>query len=467
MVRTGGAERRRQGAVMSNATPMMKLGLFFEGIGHHVAAWRDPDTDAHAKLDLAHYVEIARTAERGKFDLLFTADTNATFGSDDVEAWIRQSATSRLEPLTLLGALAAVTERIGLVATMTTTYYEPFTIARFFASLDQISKGRAGWNLVTSLAAAEALNFSHDTHVSHADRYARAREFAQVVLGLWDSWEDGAVVGDKENGIYFDAAKMHFLNHKGKHFKVRGPLMIQRSPQGHPVIVEAGQSEDGRDLAAETAEVIFTVQQDFEQARAFRADIRARAAAYGRSPDAVKILPGVMVVVGDTRAEAEAKYERLQSLIHPDFGVKQLSTYFGRDLSQFPLDGPVPEPNYANAERGRLQMMYELAQREKLTIRQLYKRVIGQRAHRTVCDTATGIADTLEHWFTGGACDGFNILPVTFPHALNDFVDRVIPELQRRGLFRKEYEGRTLRENLGLPFPENRYAQARKASAAE
>ena len=447
--------------------PMMKLGLFFEGIGHHVAAWRAPESDAHCKLDLEHYIEIAQTAERGKFDLLFTADTNATFGSDDAESWVRQTSASRLEPLTLLGALAAVTKNIGLVATMTTTYYEPFTIARFFASLDQISKGRAGWNLVTSLAAAEALNFSHSEHASHADRYARAKEFAQVVLGLWDSWEDDAVIADKDAGIYFDAAKMHFLNHKGKNFSVRGPLMIQRSPQGHPVVVQAGQSEDGRDLAAETAEVVFTVQQDLGQAKAFYADLKKRASAYGRSPDAIKILPGVMVIVGKTKAEAEEKYERLQALIHPDFGVKQLSTYFGRDLSKFQLDGSVPEPNYANAERGRLQMMYELAQRENLTIRQLYKRVIGQRAHRTVCGTATQIADTLEHWFTEKACDGFNVLPVTFPGALNDFVDQVVPELQRRGIFRKEYEGKTLRENLGLPIPPNRYTQAKKASAAE
>jgi alkanesulfonate monooxygenase len=446
---------------------MMKLGMFMEGIGHHVAAWRDPDTDAHSKLDLEHYVEIARLAERGKFDMLFLADTNATFGADDADVWVRLSSGSRLEPLTLLGALAAVTKNIGLVATMTTTYYEPFTIARFFSSLDHISKGRAGWNLVTSLAAAEALNFSHGAHASHADRYARAREFAQVVLGLWDSWEDGAIIGDKEAGFYFDAEKMHFLNHKGKNFQVRGPLMMQRSPQGHPVVVQAGQSEDGRDLAAETAEVIFTVQQDLAQAKAFYADIRKRAAAYGRSPDAVKVLPGVMVMVGKTKAEAEEKYERLQSLIHPEFGVKQLSSYFGMDLTKFPIDGPVPEPNYANAEHGRLKVMYELAQRENLTIRQLYKRVIGQRAHRTVCDTATGIADTLEHWFTEKACDGFNVLPVTFPGALADFVDQVVPELQRRGIFRKEYEGKTLRENLGLTVPPNRYTLAKKASAAE
>jgi alkanesulfonate monooxygenase len=446
--------------------PMMKLGLFFEGIGHHVAAWRDPDVDPHAKLKVKHYMDIARTAERGKFDLLFTADTNATFGSDDVEAWSRQTAATRLEPLTLLGALSAVTEHIGLVATMTTTYYEPFTIARFFASLDHISNGRAGWNLVTSLAAAEAYNFGKDVHISHADRYARAKEFAQVVLGLWDSWEDGAVIADKDAGLYFDPAKLHFLNHKGKHFNVRGPLMMQRTPQGRPVIVQAGQSDDGRDLAAETAEVIFTVQQDLEQGRTFYNDVKRRAGAYGRSGDEIKVLPGVMTVVGRTRAEAEDKYDKLQSLIHPDFGLKQLSTYFGMDLTKFPIDGPVPEPNYADAERGRLKVMVDLARRENLTIRQLMKRVIGQRAHRTVCGTPAEIADALESWFVAGACDGFNVLPLTCPKGLDDFVDLVIPELQRRGLFRTEYEGTTLRENLGLPKPASRYAQ-KQVTAAE
>ena len=247
---------------------------------------------------LKHYVDIARLAERGKFDLLFMADTNATFGPDDVETWTRTTQASRLEPITLLGALAAVTERIGLVATATTTYFEPFHVARFFASLDQISGGRAGWNLVTSLAVAEAYNFGRESHPHHGDRYARAREFAKVVLGLWDSFEDGAVIADKDSGIYFDRAKLHFLNHKGKHFAVRGPLTVHRSPQGHPVIVQAGQSDDGRDLAGETAEITFTVQQDFEAGRAFYADIKRRAAAYGRHPDSIKVLPGVMTVIG-------------------------------------------------------------------------------------------------------------------------------------------------------------------------
>jgi alkanesulfonate monooxygenase len=436
---------------------MMKLGLFFEGIGHHVAAWRDPGVDPHARQSLPHYIEIARTAERGKFDLLFTADTNATFGPDDVETWTRTLAASRLEPLTLLGALAAVTERIGLVATATTTYYEPFHVARFFASLDRISEGRVGWNLVTSLAAAEAYQFGRERHAAHADRYARAREFVEVVRGLWDSWEDDAVVADQAEGLYFDPAKLHFLDHKGEHFAVRGPLTVHRSPQGQPVIVHAGQSEDGRELAARHAEVIFAVQQEKESACAFYADIKARAARHGRSPDHVKIMPGVMTAVGRTRAAAEDKYARLQALIHPALGVKLLSSFIGMDVSGYPLDGPLPDLPPSNSEHGRQKVILDLARRENLTIRQLYMRVAGQRAHRTVVGTPADIADALEDWFTAGAADGFNILPLTFPEGLNDLVDLVLPELRRRGLFRSEYEGRTLRENLGLPRPENRW----------
>ncbi|MFL6797158.1 MAG: LLM class flavin-dependent oxidoreductase [Xanthobacteraceae bacterium] len=441
----------------------MRLGLFFDGSGHHVAAWRHPSVNAQARLDIEQYVRIAQTAERGKFDLLFTADTNATFGADDVDVWQRTSACARLEPLTLLAALAMATKRIGLVATMTTTYYEPFTVARFFASLDHISKGRSGWNLVTSLAAAEALNFSRETHAEHAVRYARAREFAEVVLGLWESWDDGAVIADKASGMFFDPEKMHFLNHKGEHFSVRGPLMMQRCPQGHPVIVQAGQSEQGRELAAETAEVVFTVQQNLDAARAFYSDVKQRAARHGRDPSAIKVLPGVMVVIGETRAHAEEKYEQLQELIEPELGIKNLSAYFGKDLSGYPLDGPVPDPIWANAEHGRLKVIVELARREKLSIRQLYKRVIGQRAHRTVCGTARDIAGTLEHWFTAGAADGFNLLPLTIPDGLDDIVDLLVPELQRRGLFRTEYEGVTLRENLGLAKPESRWSRSRVA----
>jgi N-acetyl-S-(2-succino)cysteine monooxygenase len=438
---------------------MMKLGLFIAGSGHHIAAWRDPHTDAEAILSLEHYAEMARAAERSCFDLLFTADTNATFGPDDIDVWSRTTGALRLEPLTLLSALAATTERIGLVSTATTTYLEPYHVARLFASLDQISKGRAGWNLVTSQAAAEALNFSRAAHAPHGERYDRAAEFAEIVLGLWDSWEADAIVADKASGLYFHPDKLHFLDHAGAHFSVRGPLTIKRSPQGRPVMVHAGQSEAGRELAAAVAEVIFTVQQDIGEARRFYADMKARAARHGRSPDHIKIMPGVMTVLGRTQGEAVAKYERLQQLIHPVLGIKTLSEIVNMDLTPYPLDGPLPEPPQTNTQQGRQKVVLDMARREGLTIRELYMRVSGARAHRTICGTAAEIADSLEEWYRTGAADGFNIMPLTFPEALDDFTGAVIPELQRRGLFRRVYEGKTLRENLGLPVPASRWSK--------
>ena len=437
---------------------MMKLGLFLSGPGHHVAAWRDADVAPDAGQSLKHYIELARLGERGKFDFLFNADSNSTFGPDDVEVWKRTTASLRLEPLTLMGALAAVTTHIGLVSTATTTYLEPFHVARLFASLDQLSGGRAGWNLVTSSAASEALNFSHAAHAPHAERYARAAEFVEVVTGLWDSWEDDAFVFDKGEGLFFDPAKLHLLNHEGEHFSVRGPLMMKRSLQGRPLVVQAGQSEDGRALAAATADVIFTVQQEIEPAREFYADIKTRAAKLGRRPEHIAIMPGVMVIVGETRRAAEEKYEALQSLIHPELGVATLSDIVGIDLSRYPLDGPLPEVPLTNTQQGRQRVAVDLARRENLTIRQLYQRLSGARAHRSIYGTASEIADSLEQWYRSGAADGFNIMALTFPQGLADFVDQVIPELQRRNLFRTEYEGATLRENLGIPRPANRWA---------
>jgi alkanesulfonate monooxygenase len=436
---------------------MMKLGLFLAGPGQHIAAWRDPATDSNAGQSLRHYVQLTQLAERAKFDFVFNADTQATFGPDDINVWKRNMVAHRIEPITLLGALASVTEHIGLIATATTTYLEPFHVARMFASLDQLSGGRSGWNLVTSSAATEALNFSHASHAAHDDRYARAAEFVQVMLGLWDTFEDDAFVLDKKAGLFFDPAKLHMLNHKGKHFQVRGPLMMRRSPQGHPVIVHAGQSEAGRTLAGQYAEVVFSVEQDIDKAREFYADLKSRATRYGRPPGSVLIMPGVLAVVGRSKAEAEEKYERLQALIHPELGVAMLSEMLGTDISSYPLDGPLPDVPLTNSQQGRQKVIIEMARRENLTIRQLYKRVSGARAHRTICGTAADIADSLEHWYTSGAADGFNILNLTFPAGFVDFADLVVPELQRRKLFRNEYEGRTLRENLGLPRPANRY----------
>jgi FMN-dependent oxidoreductase (nitrilotriacetate monooxygenase family) len=436
---------------------MMKLGLFLAGTGHHIASWRDPDVLPDANANLRQYIEVTQTAERALFDFVFNADSNSTFGPDDPEMWKRTAVAMRIEPLTLLGALAAVTSRIGLISTATTTYLDPFHVARMFATLDQMSGGRVGWNVVTSSAASEAFNFSHDKHAAHHDRYRRAAEFIEVAQGLWDTWEDDAFVMDKEQGLFFHPAKLHMLHHKGEHFSVRGPLMVPRSPQGQPVIVQAGQSDAGRDLAARTAEVLFTVQQQLAPAKAFYSDLKARVAKCGRSPDSLKIMPGVVTVVGRTRDEAQEKFEKLQALIHPELGVAALSDIVGLDLTPFPLDGPLPDVPLSNTQQGRQKMVVEMARTEDLTIRQLYKRVATARGHRVAIGTAAEIADALEEWYRGGAADGFNIMPQAFPADVNQFAELVIPELQRRGLFRTKYEGKTLRENVGLPRPKNRF----------
>lgn len=440
-----------------NADGKMRLGLFFEGLGHHIAAWRDPSVDATARQRFSHFVEIAQSAERGKFDLIFTADTFASFNTDDPKVWERTALSSRHEPMTLLSALAAVTEHVGLVATMTSTYYEPIHVARLFASLDHISNGRAGWNLVTTVTPAEAYQFGRDMLPDPKSRYSRAREFARVVFGLWDSYEPDAIIADKTSGIYLDPNKLHRLNHKGEHFSVRGPLTIPRVPQGRPIIVQAGASDDGRDLAAEITDIVFSVQQNIKESKVFYDDIKMRVANHGRAPDQVKILPGVMPVVGQTRAEAEDRFERLQRLIPDYVGLEILQTSLGMDLSSYDLDGPLPDPPMTD-NVGRRRVIVDMARRENLTIRQLFRKTAGQRSHRVLIGTPKEVADGLEEWFVAGACDGFNLLPATFPEGLNMFVDLVIPELQRRGLFRTEYEGRTLRENLGLQTPKNRWS---------
>jgi alkanesulfonate monooxygenase len=444
---------------------MMTLGFFLYGTGHHIASWRDPAVVPNANQSLQHYINITQIAERALFDFVFNADSNSTFGPDDPEIWKRKTDAMRLEPLTLLGALSAVTSHIGLIATATTTYLDPFHVARMFATLDQLSQGRVGWNVVTSSSASEAFNFSREAHVPHSDRYRRAAEFIRVAQGLWDTWEDDAFVFDKKGGLFFEPSKMHMLNHKGEHFSVRGPLMVPRSPQGQPVIVQAGQSEAGRHLAARTAEVLFTVAQNLDAARAFYSDLKALTARHRRSPDAIKIMPGVMTVVGVTRDEARERFERLQDMIHPELGVSALSDIVGLDLRPYPLDGPMPDVPLTNTQQGRQKVVMDMARAESLTIRQLYKRVATARGHRVVVGTAADVADALEEWYRGGAADGFNIMPQTLPDGLSAFCDGVIPELQRRGLFRTRYQGSTLRENLGLPRPANRFSA--KPVAAE
>jgi FMN-dependent oxidoreductase (nitrilotriacetate monooxygenase family) len=449
---------------MSAPARQMKLGAFLRPPGHHVAAWRHPGAQADAGVNIQHYVRLAQTAERGLFDLLFMADTVTVFEAEP-EVLSLTSYVVWFEPFSLLSALAMVTEHVGLICTSTTTYDEPFHIARRFASLDQISGGRSGWNLVTSMQASEAKNFSRDAHVRHEERYKRAREFAEVVRGLWDSWDEDAFVRDKETGLFFHPDKMHVLDHKGDYFRVRGPLNVARSPQGHPVMVQAGSSDDGQELAAETAEVVFTAQQSAKEAQKFYADVKRRLPKYGRKPEDLKIMPGLFATVGRSEQEAREKFEQLQDLVHPKVGLMLLSTFMGVDLSAHPIDGPLPELPAEVLRVSRAAMLNKLARAENLTIRQLYMRMVGARGHRQIYGTPVQIADEMEEWFRSEAADGFNIMPPVEPESLDDFVELVIPELQRRGLFRTSYEGRTLRENLGLPWPTSRYGQRSDAAA--
>ena len=371
----------------------------------------------------------------------------------------RRGRVVYIEPASLLAGLAARTSHIGLIATMTTSYNEPFHVARRFASIDHISGGRAGWNLVTSQIEDESWNFGREKHLEHGARYERAAEFYEVVAGLWDSWDDDAFVLDKENGQYFDAAKVHFLHHQGPHFNVRGPLNVTRSPQGRPVVAQAGSSAVGRDLAARTADLVFTAQLSMSDAQDFYADVKARAARYGRAPDAIKILPGLTTIVGRTQAEAEEKFNWLASMLPDEVAVAALARLTGDvDLMQHNLDGPLPTLAPSNSARGRQKMLMDLSE-SGMTIRQIARRFAVGSGHDAIIGTPTVIADHMQTWLDAEACDGFNIMSPYLPTPLTEFVDWVIPELQTRGLFRTEYEGRTLRANLGLPTPPSRFAQ--------
>ncbi|KAE9642221.1 LLM class flavin-dependent oxidoreductase [Pseudomonas sp. PB103] len=437
-------------------TAKMSLGAFLMSSGHHLAAWRHPRAWAGGGLDFQHFKKLAITAERGKFDAIFFADNLALMGSPELGQFT--TAGDVFDPLVLLSGLAAVTERIGLVSTVSTSYNEPYLLARKFASLDHLSGGRSGWNLVTSATDLEALNFGRDKHFEHGDRYQRAEEFIDVVTGLWDSFEDDAFVRDKTSGVFFQPDKLHVLNHHGENYRVRGPLNIPRTPQGYPVLIQAGSSEPGKALAARTAEVVFTAQQTLSNAQAFYADVKGRLAGYGRRPDQLKVMPGISPVIGRTQSEAEDKYQQLQDLVEPRVGLAMLAGMAGGfDLSEYDLDGPLPELPPSNSMQSRQALFIDLARRENLTIRQLYLKVAGARGHHTVIGTPKTIADTLEEWFVGQAADGFNIMPPFLPEGLDDFVDGVVPLLQQRGLFREEYSGSTLRDHLGLERPGNRY----------
>jgi FMN-dependent oxidoreductase (nitrilotriacetate monooxygenase family) len=429
---------------MSAAKRQMHLGVFVLGTGNHSAGWRYEGA-ATSNNQLSVIQEIARIAERGRFDLLFVSDGLVMDPGD------HPSFLCRFEPTTLISVLSAATTHIGLGATVSTSFNEPYNVARIFASIDHISRGRAAWNVVTSSQPRAALNFSRDKHMEHELRYEVANEFVDVVRGLWDCWEDGAIVADTVTGRYIDAAKVRPLDHKGRFFQVKGPINMARSPQGHPVIIQAGGSPSGLDLAARTADVVFSVVQELPSAQAAYADLKGRLAKYGRHPDQLAILPGVMPIIGRSEAEAKDKLALLQSWLTPTNALTLVSGRIGYDVTGYPLDGPVPAPPPGeNGSQTFHKVLYETARRHNMTLRDLYNLTAAARGHWVVCGTPTHIADTLEEWFVEGAADGFNILPPYFPGAFADFVDLVVPELQRRGLFRAEYAGTNLRDHFGL-----------------
>ncbi|QNE53168.1 LLM class flavin-dependent oxidoreductase [Klebsiella michiganensis] len=431
----------------SENTRKLRLGLFVQPLGHHVSGWRLTE-NLGSPTDIDWLTWIARKAEEGKVDMFFIGDALAT------SVYRLPSTMARLEPLTLLSALAVQTRHIGLAATASTTFSDPFNLARSFSSLDHISHGRAAWNVVTSFSTDVARNFSRDDMPAHAERYAVAHEFLEVTFKLWEGWQEGAVQPDNASGQYFVNEKINPVNHQGKYFQVQGPLNITRSPQGRPVIIEAGSSADGQKLAAATAEVVFTAAATLEEAQTFYRAQKQQVKEAGRNPEHMLILPGVMPIVGRTREEARETWHELNSLVDIDNGIRQLSTRFNMDLSVFPLDGPVPDVPAGEGNQSRVKLLTDLAYRENLTLRELAAIAAGSRGHRVLVGTAEDIADDFQHWLEEGGADGFNIMPAVMPEQLSLFVELVIPELRRRGLFREEYEFSTLRENLGLPEPD-------------
>ncbi|MGG3574227.1 LLM class flavin-dependent oxidoreductase [Bacillus gobiensis] len=441
---------------MAKKKRQMILNLFLNNIGHHEAAWRHPAAEIDQLNDFSYYRKIAVKAEEAKFDSIFFADRLAV----SKEA-VQYSAASRLEPLTLLSAISVVTEKIGLIATVSTSFNEPYNLARKFSSIDHLSKGRAGWNIITSGTDEEARNFNYDKIPDHALRYRRSKEFLEVALKLWDSWEEEALIKDKAAGIYADPDKVHRADHKGEFYQVRGPLNVSRSPQGRPVLVQAGSSKDGKNFSAEFAQAVFTAQQTLEEAQIFYEDVKQRAEGFGRNRDEIKILPGICPVIGNTEEEAKEKEYRLHHLANPDHSLSQLSSRIGFDLSGYPLDGPLPElpeTGHIRGHQSRTKLIKDLAQRENLTIRQLLHRLAGGRGHYTISGTAEQIANLLEEWFENGAADGFNIMPQLMGEGLDDFIEKVLPILRQKGLFRENYTGDTLREHYGLGYPASQFS---------
>ena len=445
----------------------MALSILVNPTGSHAASWLHPGTQADASTDIGYYRRMAQLAERGKFDLFFIADTPAA-RTTNLEAWSRFPMFMNVfEPITLLAALAGATRHIGLGGTASTSFHEPYNIARQFASLDHLTHGRAAWNVVTSANDFAARNFGLDKLPPHALRYDRAREFVGVVQALWDTWDDDAFVEDRVSGHYFDPARQHTLHHEGKFFRVHGALNVARSPQGHPVIIQAGASDTGKDFAAETAEVVFSSDSTLEGSKRFHDDLKSRMAKFGRAPEALKVLAGKPILIAESAQQAEDQYQALQELIHPDVGRMRLGTDLETDLSDLPVDEPIPEdriPKTSNQHKMYFDHIVHMIRVEKLTLRQLYMRY--ERGNKTLKGTALQVADQLEEWFTGGACDGFMLMFNLMPTGLADFVEKVVPILQHRGLFRQEYSGATLRDHLGLARPANRHAVAAKAAAA-
>jgi FMN-dependent oxidoreductase (nitrilotriacetate monooxygenase family) len=444
----------------------LHLNLFVHGRGHHETAWRHPSSTPRALTDIKYYQQLAQIAEDGLFDSVFLAD-HLSVGSE-----IAHVAKGVLEPLTTLAALATVTDKIGLIATASTTYTEPYNLARQFASLDHISGGRIGWNIVTSWLPDAGRNFGYDRLIEHAERYARADEFLDVVAKLWDSWADDAVLDDRRTGRYADVDRVRPINHSGEHYKVAGPLNIPRPPQGRPVLVQAGSSDTGKRFAAQYAEAIFTAHLEKSTAVEFYSDIKTQASALGRRPDQVLILPGLSAIIGSTEEEAQRAWRELNELSDPKVGLERLSNRFGgHDFSHLDLDRVLsvddfPDPSKVQAARSRAQVITALVARERPTLRQLLHSLAGARGHFTVAGTPEQIADIIEDWFKSGAADGFNVMPPILPSLLKTFIDEVTPILQKRGLFRTEYEGSTLRDHYGLDRPPSQFFFPARAKAA-